>query len=108
MPDITLSILIIFRSQVLTVLSWGFHDAIPTQDGIRFYTDGFLHKGLVEVSLNYGKDLFEVRLFNADGSLKSLTEDVYCDELVEVIDRLVERCQDYEERVSEEYHIIKA
>lgn len=101
-------ILSIFRTQPVTVFSWGFHNAIPTQNGIRFYTDGFLHKGLVEVSLNYGKDLFEVRLFNIDGSLQSLTEDIYCDELVEVIDRLVERCQDYEERVSEEYHIIKA
>lgn len=101
-------ILSIFRTQPVTVFSWGFHNATPTQNGIRFYTDGFLHKGLVEVSLNYGKDLFEVRLFNIDGSLQSLTEDIYCDKLVEVIDRLVERCQDYEERVSEEYHIIKA
>ena len=105
MSDYILSIL---RSQPLTVFSWGFHAVTAIQDGIRFLTDGFLHQGPVEVRLDYGKDLFEVRLYNADGSLKSRTEDIYCDELVEVIDRLVERCPNYAKRVSEEYHIINA
>lgn len=101
-------ILRIFRTQPITVFSWGFHNPVAIPDGIRFSVDGFLHKGTVEVSLNLGKDLFEIRLLNEDSSLKSLTEDVFCDELVETVDRLVEYCPNYEERVSEEYHIINA
>ena len=49
---------------------------------------------------NEGSDLFEVHL--SDGTK---VEDVYLDCLVNVIDGLVERTDDYKSRVEEEYEI---
>ena len=50
-----------------------------------------------------GSDTFSVRLEKRDGSLHKECQDVYFDELVNVIDELVERCPDYENRVQQEY-----
>ena len=46
-------------------------------------------------------DLFEIHL--SDGRVEA---DVYVDCLVDVIDGLVERTNDYEERVKKEYGLI--
>jgi hypothetical protein len=51
--------------------------------------------------------LFEVRTLNADGSVKQKEEDVYLDCLVNVIDGMVERTQNYKERVEREYKLSK-
>ena len=54
-----------------------------------------------------GADLFEVRILNADGSIKQKEEDVYLDCLVNVIDGMVERTPNYKERVEQEYKLSK-
>jgi hypothetical protein len=84
-------------------MSWGFNTPTAIESGLRFNVQGFIHTGKVEVVYIAGKDLFEVRLLNPNGSIKAQTSDVYLDCLVDVIDGLVERCDDYEERVNEEY-----
>ena len=93
-------ILSIFRTQPMIVFSWGFHDAYPIHNGLHFSVNGYLHQGEVEVVYNDGADLFEVHL--SDGRVEA---DVYADCLVRVIDGLVERCDDYKGRVSEEYNL---
>ena len=96
-------IMSILRSQTMIVLSWGFHNPVAINNGLRFKVQGFLHTGAVEVVYNEGRDLFEVRTINQDGSIKEVSEDVYFDCLVSVIDGMVERCANYHEKVKETY-----
>ena len=83
-------ILCIFRTQPMIVFSWGFHDAYPIYNGIRFKVNGYLQEGFVDVVYNEGADLFVVNTMNEDGSIKQQESDVYLDCLVNVIDRMVE------------------
>ena len=93
-------ILKILRSQLMVMLSWGFNkpQRLPNDRGLRFNVNGFKYKGVVDVRYNDTRDLFEVLL--GDGTL---VEDVYIDCLVNVIDGLVERVDNYKERVEAEY-----
>lgn len=88
----------------MVVLSWGFNKAFAVDNGLIFMVKGFLHTGAVEVLYNEGSDLFVVNTLNPNGSIKQQVEDVYLDCLVNVIDGLVERCDNYKERVTEEYN----
>ena len=97
-------ILQILRSRIFTIMSWGFHNPVAIENGLRFSVQGFIHTGKVEVVYNSGLDLFEVRLLNTDGSIKEQVSDVYLDCLVNVIDSRVEKCPDYLERVRQEYN----
>ena len=93
-------IMTIFRSQLVVVFSWGFHrpSALPNNKGLRFQVQGFKYQGGVEVIYNEGRDLFEVSLENG-----TVVEDVYLDSLVSVIDGLVEKVDNYKERIEIEY-----
>ena len=97
-------ILQILRSRIFIIMSWGFHNPVAIENGLRFNVQGFVHTGKVEVVYNSGLDLFEVRLLNTDGSIKEQVSDVYLDCLVNVIDSRVEKCPDYQERVRQEYN----
>ena len=92
----------ILRTQLMVVFSWGFHKPhhLRNDAGLAFMVDGFKYQGRVEVVYNDGADLFEVHL--SDGRAET---DVYADYLVRVIDGLVERCDNYKGRVSEEYNL---
>ena len=83
-------IISIFRTQPMIVFSWGFHDAYPIRNGLRFSVDGYLHQGEVEVVYCEEADLFKVNTLNPDGSIKQQVTDVYLDCLVNVIDEMVE------------------
>ena len=85
----------------MVILSWGFNSPIAITNGLRFKVQGFKFTGVVEVIYNAGMDLFEVHL--SDGRVEA---DVYADCLVDVIDGLVERTDNYEERVKKEYELI--
>ena len=93
-------ILQILRSRLMVVLSWGFHkpQQLPNDKGLSFIVDGFKYQGRVQVIYNEGADLFDVRLDNGE-----IVEDVYLDQLVGVIDDLVEKTLNYEQRVKQEY-----
>ena len=94
-------ILSILQSQLPIVWSWGFHNATATKTGLSFNVMGFLYQGNVEVAYDKGTDLFSVILSDTGIAEK----DVYADSLVTVIDNLVERCDNYSERVKNEYHL---
>ena len=83
-------ILSIFRTQPIIVFSWGFHNAYPISNGLRFSVNGYLHQGLVDVVYDEGADLFVVNTLNLDCSIKQQETDVYLDCLVRVIDGMVE------------------
>ena len=83
-------ILQILRTQPIVVFSWGFHNAYPISNGLRFSVNGYLHQGLVDVVYDEGADLFVVNTLNPDGSIKQQETDVYLDCLVRVIDGMVE------------------
>ena len=85
----------------MVILSWGFNSPIAITNGLRFKVQGFKFTGTVEVIYNAGMDLFEIHL--SDGRVEA---DVYADCLVDVIDGLVERTDDYADRVKEEYGLI--
>ena len=96
-------IMSILRTQSMIVMSWGFNSPVALPNGLKFKVQGYLHRGLVEVIYNEGRDLFEVRTINRNGTVKKQVEDVYFDCLVDVIDVMVEKCKDYEQRVEQEY-----
>jgi len=96
-------ILEIFKYCLPIVWSWGFNHPQAIENGLRFRVQGFIHKGIVEVLYDEGYDLFRVRLLNDDGSIKQEQEGIYLDGLVDSIDRLVEKTDDYVARVNAEY-----
>lgn len=102
MADYILSIL---RTNLMVVFSWGFNSPEAIENGLEFKVEGYKHKGKVRVQYVEGLDLFEVKTFNNDGSLKDHADEVYFDALVETIDDMVEMVPDYEERVKEQYGI---
>ena len=92
----------ILMSKLMVILSWGFNSPNAITNGLRFKVQGFKYTGTVEVIYNVGTDLFNVHLSNG-----TVVADVYADCLVDVIDGLVERTNNYEERVKKEYGLIK-
>ena len=95
-------ILQILRTQLMVVFSWGFHrpTALPDNRGLAFQVEGFKYKGMVKVIYNIGADLFEIHL--DDGSIE---ENVYADQLVDIIDSMVERTDNYSQSVKKTYNI---
>jgi len=101
-------ILSIFRTNPFVVMSWGINPASITivEVGVRFHVQGFLHTGYVQVVLNEGEDLFEVTLISEEGETLNKIEHIFVDNLICVIDEAVEKCENYQERISQEYQLI--
>ncbi len=95
----------ILRTNPMVVFSWGFHSPVAVENGLEFRVEGYKHKGKVRVLYIEGLDLFQVVTLKKDGSVKEKVEEVYLDELVNVIDNMVEMVPDYKERVEEQYGI---
>ena len=100
-------ILSIFRTNPFVVMSWGINpDSIEVVDlGVKFHVQGFKHKGFVQVVLNEGEDLFEVTLISEEGETVNTIEHIFVDNLISIIDEAVEKTEDYEKRISQEYGI---
>lgn len=95
-------ILQILKSQLMILCSWGPHNfkRLPGDQGLSFQVEGFKYQGKVKVVYDEGQDLFEVHLDN--GKIEDM---VYVDCLVNVIDGLIERTDNYREQVEAEYGI---
>jgi hypothetical protein len=98
----------ILTSQPIILMSWGVDPkTVKTIElGLEFRVDGFKHAGLVRVTLNETEDLFEVTLIDDNGTTVDTIQSVFCDNLVAVIDDAVEKCENYQERISQEYQLI--
>ena len=94
----------IFRAYAMVVFSWGFNSPmrLPNDKGLRFWVNGYLHQGVVEVIYNEGSDLFDIKLIK-NSKVVEVIEGVYLDSLVDVIDYRVERVDNYKERVQSHY-----
>ena len=105
--EMALYILGIFRTNPFVVMSWGINPAsIEVVDlGVKFHVQGFKHKGFVQVVLNEGEDLFEVTLISEEGKIVKTIEHIFVDNLISIIDDAVEKTEDYEKRISQEYQI---
>ena len=92
-------------------MSWGVSKRIacvymdmPT---LKLKVQGFEHKGWVLISLNEGLDLYEIRLMTLKGEVVKTVDQVFFDEMGDLVDRLVERGEGpqekYFEKINEEY-----
>jgi len=95
----------VLRTQIVVVMSWGFHNAKAIEDGIAFQVQGFKFNGRVEITYDEGWDLFDIRLINEDGSIKEEALGVYVDGIVSTLDNMVEHTSGYKERVKREYSL---
>lgn len=96
----------LLKLQQIVIWSWGVDPKTvrTIKQGIEFHVQGFLLKGTVRITYDLGEDLFNVELIPDDKSKQAETiEGLYLDNLVLTIDRHVEYCEDYAERILEEY-----
>ena len=81
------------------LMSWDIKEFVATlyddMPALRFKVNGRLHAGYVIIALN-GSDYYEVYLQDDKGT-ECLNEEVYFDELGDVIDRAIESGTDKEE-----------
>lgn len=98
--EMTKYIMTILKTQLMVVWSWGFHQPVAIENGLRFKVQGFKFKGVVEVAYNEGRDLFDVRFIKANKVVNTV-EGVFFDTLVDVIDDYVERVPYYDKKVQE-------
>jgi len=75
--------------------------------GIR--VNGYIHKGWVIISLNEGKDLYNIYLLDRKQNVKETFEDVYAEDL-EILDSLIETGemseQEYKEKIEATCYLI--
>ena len=98
----------ILTSHPIILMSWGIDPkTVKTIElGLEFHVQGFKHRGLVRVTLNEGLDLFEVSLIDENDKIVNTIEQVFVGNLISTIDCAIERTEDYEKRISQEYQII--
>ena len=83
------------------ILSWGPEQFVATtlkgMAALKFKVNGRLHKGYVVIAYNEA-DYYEIYLMDMDKNIvKCVSDEVYCDELSDVIDTAIERGYDDEE-----------
>jgi len=88
--------------QPTKLMSWGFQRPRIIHNGLSFFVNGFKYKGKVSIEYNEGKDLFDISLDENDKIVDTINM-VFFDQLVEVIDERVEKTDDYNDRVKNEY-----
>ena len=93
----------ILKTQMTIILSWGIDpgQAKVIDCGMEIHVQGFIHTGFVQITLNEGTDLFEIMLLSEKRETVKFIEDVYLDCLVKTLDENIEKCENYEQRVSE-------
>jgi len=89
--------------QPTILMSWGFQSPRITNNGLSFHVNGFKHKGRIIIKYNDGQDLFDIYLLDGNDKTVETINMVYFDQLVEVIDERVEKTDDYNERINNEY-----
>ena len=93
----------ILKTQMTIIMSWGIDPskARVIDNGIELHVRGFLHTGFLQITLNEGADLFEITLLSEKRETVKFIDGVYLDCLVNTLDENIEKCENYEQRVSE-------
>ena len=90
-------ILNILRSNISIFWSWGSNNLIDLNGkGLRLTVSGHHFKGHIYIVLN-GADLFDIYYCSNHGTIKDVHENIYFDQLSEVIDNKIERIDDYKD-----------
>ena len=78
-----------------TLASWGAREFMVNKDQwLRFRVSGHHHKGLVYIVLGWD-DTFTLYYTTLSGKIKDKRENVYIDELVQVLDKKIEFVEAY-------------
>lgn len=88
-------ILTILKSDITILMSWGFHNPTVIKDGLQMHVSGYIHKGIVQIIYQHGLDLFQVRLLLMDGTIVKEINEVYVEDLIDLIDENIEKVRDY-------------
>ena len=93
----------ILRTQMTVIMSWGIDPGqVKVIDcGMEIRVQGFIHTGFVQITLNKGTDLFEIKLLSEERELVKFIDGVYLDCLINTLDENIEKCENYEQRVCE-------
>ena len=93
----------ILKTQMTVIMSWGIDPskARVITNGMEIHIQGFLHTGFLQITLNEGTDLFEITLLSENRETVKFIDGIYLDCLVDTIDRAVEKCDNYEQRVND-------
>ena len=93
----------ILKTRMQIIMSWGIDPsrARVINCGMEIHVQGFLHTGFLKITLNEGTDLFEITLLSESRETVKFIDGIYLDCLIDTIDRVVEKCENYEQRVSE-------
>ena len=93
----------ILKTRMEIIMSWGIDPskARVIDNGMEIHVQGFLHTGFLQITLNEGTDLFEITLLSENRETVKSIDGIYLDCLVDTIDRAVEKCDNYEQRVND-------
>lgn len=105
-------ILELMRYFPATIMSWGIDNRsyrLATDAdgnyGLQFHVQGFKHTGTVQILYDEGSDMFLYHLLTDTGDIVKTREGICFDELISVVDEAVEKVENYEQRVCQEYGI---
>lgn len=100
-------IMVILKSRWQIMWSWGCRTFVAIPEGLMWHVQGYLLNGWVKVIYNEGTDAFDVYFLDNNKHLVKKVEEVYLDNLVDVIDYNVEKdgSFDYNQRVKQQYSI---
>lgn len=87
------------------VMSWGIckFRALQGDEGVMFHVQGFKFNGWVKCVYDLGADLFNIFYIDNKGETQKIQKGIYFDELVDTIDREVEKVANYNQRIKELY-----
>lgn len=93
----------ILKTQMTVIMSWGLDPskARVIDNGMEIHVQGFIHTGFVQITLNEGTDLFEITLLSENRETVKFIDSIYLDCLVNILDENIEKCENYEQRISE-------
>ena len=97
----------ILKSRLTVMFSWGARRFTAIQNGLVFHVQGYLLNGWVKIIYNEGTDAFDLSFINNRKEIVKTVNEVYIDNLVDVIDYHVENDDSlkYEQRVKQQYSI---
>ena len=100
-------IMMILKSRLTVMFSWGARRFTAIQNGLVFHVQGYLLNGWVKIIYNEGTDAFDLSFINNRKEIVKTINEVYIDNLVDVIDYHVENDDSlkYEQRVKQQYSI---
>ncbi|WP_243349362.1 hypothetical protein [Parabacteroides sp. FAFU027] len=94
----------ILFTQPYVIFSWGYNSPVVVNNGMYFKVNGFKHQGYIEIKYIERYDLFDLKFFNFRNRITHSVSMVYVDQLISIIDDYVERVDNYEQAVKDEYN----